>query len=625
MKLKRMAALLAVLMLLLSTLCAAEEVTAEPVPKAPLYVVLADCGWTLYGEETPGENSVVKTAGDPNGLVLSYIENVLPKLVEPDAQMMIYGYNDQLRSVKGVAPVSAADAAAVAAQVDALRTLPGRQSSLLNAALNTLSGEILAMTQQYDCTLIIVSGGAINYGSADSMNKAFGTEAPRTSVQTALNNLRAGGVKVCSYVWDLTGTDRLNMEHAMVEGLQLTKMDMGEADCQYIPAADIIDFAAAISDSMVIRFCGEDYGKPTGGYLKKLDLTTVKSGDKAVLLTADHKFKMYIGESIVADLLARRETAAEGDYIRLYSAGDPVVKMNQEKLNAVVGSLDQNGNGALDEVALVMNGGAVTLPVSGAEGVLFAAEPADVFTVSLSEGNLVLTAGKPGTAALIVTAGTESRRMNVTVSDFSMNWAQTTGTTLYVGEEALIAECADTANVMHGTVAINGAASEVTPAARVLYTPAEPGKMSVSLSIGDREAETREYVVQYHLDEGESVKNLTLQYPYFKAQDNQFVQVKNAAGECISLRDFEVSAASIANVYFNESGDGLFIQPKAAGAESVTLTDSESGQTITLNLSVKSIFSGAGFWLLAAAVPVCLIGLTVMIVLLAVKLGGKRR
>lgn len=626
MKLNRLMGILVVLMLLLSTLGAAAEASASD---CPLYVVLVDCGWTLYGGEEPSENSVVTAVGDPEGLVLSFVEGALPKLTEPASQMLILGYNDRLRGAEGMKPVKPDDRMAIGEQVDALRGLTGRQSSLLNVALDELIDRIDAFGSGYDVRLMIISGGAVNYGSADSMNNAIGSaEPPLTGVKSALDALRERGVKVSSYVWDLNGSAGLNAAHPQLTNLLLTQQVMGE-NCAMISGGNARELIAGVCDAVVNDFGGEEYKAPAVSALKDADLTELKSNDAAVILNAQGEFEAYVGENIVTDLNRCKAAAADGDVLRLYSAvnvteADRMV-IQENKLSALVGQLDADRNGALD-ASLEVNGGAATFSISDAADYVFAAEPADAFRVTADAGSLNFVAQKSGAAKLIVTTadGAMSRELSVSVANYGVTWNIENGAVIYAGEPADIAACADPANVLEGTVVLNGApVNDAQPGSSLQYAPAEAGRLTVSVGVAGRAAEERTFAVHYRLSE--DVKNLTLKYPCFKAQADQTVQLLDAQGNAVSLKGFGASESALAEIYFNEDGDTLFIMPKAAGAETITLTHAASGQTVALNLTVDSLFSDAMFWVLAAGVPVCLIGLTAMIVLLIVKLGGKRR
>lgn len=630
MKLNRLMGILVALMLLLSAL----GVSAEEVPEStleagcPLYVVLVDCGWTLYGGEVPSETSVVNAVGDAEGRVLSFVEGVLPKLTEPASQMLILGYNDHLRGAEGITPVSAGDAAAISAQVDALRGLNGRQSSLLNVALEELNAYLDAFGSGYDVRLAVISGGAVNYGSASAMNAAFDRgELPLTKVKSGLDALRADGVKVSSYVWDLHDSARLRADHPQLVQLLLTESAMGE-NCTMISGA-VLDLMVGVCDTVVAAFGGEEYEIPTVTALKDADLTGLKSNDAAVIMNARGEFEAYAGENIAADLNSRRLSAAEGDVLRLYSAVNVTeadrLAIQENRLSALIAQLDADQNGALDAV-LEVNGGAVTLPAANAAGYVFAAEPADAFSVTADEGNLTLTAMKSGAAKLIVTTadGAMNRELNVGVADYGVTWNIESGAVLYVGEPADIAACADPANVLEGTVTLNGVpAADAQMGSSLQYAPAEAGQLTVSVGVAGRAPEERTFAVHYRLSE--DARSLTMKVPYFKVQEGQNVQLTDAQGNAISLKGFAASESALAEIYYNENGDGLFIVPKAAGAETITFTHAASGQIFTLNLTVNSLFSDAMFWGLAAGAPVCLIGLTAMIVLLIVKLGGKRR
>lgn len=628
MKFNRLAGILAALMLLL---CAFGALAEEPAvqPGTPLYIVLTDCGWTLYGEESPSENSVVAHPGDPEGMTLSFAQGVLPKLAEPEAQIMVLGYNDRLRLPEGLAPVNVSDREAIEAQVNSLRGLTGRQSSLPGAALEELAGRIATLDPAYDVSVVILSGGAINYGSADNMNKAVGAEVtPLAEVQRVLDDMRADGVEIRSYVWDLNASGIAKADHPAKDALLLTESVMGEG-CTMISGGNINEMIAGLCDAVVTDFGGEEYNAPIASPLKSADLTELKSNDAAVILCEDGSFETYRGGNIVSELENRQQAAAAGDILRLYSAVNvseqDKLAIQARKLDNMIAKLDADKNGALDAV-IEVNAADAVLSAPAAEGYTFAAEPAETFSIAPAADELTLTAKKAGAAKLIIAAadGSVSRELSVTVVDYSIVWNLDDGAMIYAGEETKIAECADPANVMTGMLTENGVETPCE-GSDVKVVPVQSGEIAVSVSVAGRETETRSFKVHYHLAEGEDVRNITLKHPYFKAQEGQSVHVMDVNGTAIDLSGFTAAESALAGVYFTENEDELLVVPNAAGEETIVLTDEVSGQTITLNLTVVSLFSQAAFWLLAAAVPVCLIGLTAMIVLLIVKLGGKRR
>lgn len=594
MKLNRLMGMLMALALLLG----ASVASAESAELPPLYVVLADCGWTLYGDGTPGKNSVVSEVGDPEGLTLSFVEGALPKLVEQNAQIMVFGYNDKLHYAPNSTPVSASDAEGIGAQVNELRTLSGRQSSRLDSALKELADKLQSYTAQFDVRLMIFSGGAVNSASAMESD-------PLPEVAAALAQIRAMGVQIDSYVWEL----------GEQEGSILTEQVMGEG-CSMISGNGIVDRIAGLCDSVLGDLCDMAYNG--NGSLKNADPATLQSCDAAVVLTAEKTFEVYIGENLSA-LTERQATAVDGDTVRLYR--------QFSRIDALVSRLDANGDGALDKV-LEVGGESVQFSEIDLEGIQLAAEPAFSVTADAVTGTLTFTANQSGTSKLVITAadGATTRELSVTAVDYTVTWNQENDSVLYVGETANIASCTDLSNVLQGELWLNGkSVTDAQLGSSLQYAPAEVGQLHVSLSINDRPAEERDFSVQYRLGEGQENQSLTLTYPNYGTQKDQSVQVLDAQGNAIPLESFEVSDSALADVYFNEAGDGLFIQPKGSGAAVITLTHAQSGQTISLNLTVNSLFASGLFWLTAAGVPICLIGLTAMTVLLIVKLRGKRR
>lgn len=586
MKLNRLMGMLMALALLLG----ASVASAESAELPPLYVVLADCGWTLYGDGTPGKNSVVSEVGDPEGLTLSFVEGALPKLVEQNAQIMVFGYNDALRYAPNSTPVSASDAEGIGAQVNELRTLSGRQSSRLDSALKELADKLQSYTAQFDVRLMIFSGGAVNSASAMESD-------PLSEVAAALAQIRAMGVQIDSYVWDLKEQ----------EGSILTEQVMGEG-YSMISGNGIVNRIAGLCDSVLGDLCDMAYSGNG----------SLKSADAAVVLTAEKTFEVYIGENLSA-LTERQEMAVDGDTVRLYR--------QSSRIDALVSRLDANGDGALDKV-LEVGGESVQFSEIDLEGIQLAADPAFSVTADAVTGTVTFTANQSGTSKLVITAadGATTRELSVTAVDYTVMWSLENGAVLYVGETANIASCTDLSNVLQGELWLNGKSVTDAQLGSILqYAPAEVGQLRVSLSINGRPAEERVFSVQYRLGEGQENQSLTLTYPNYGTQKDQSVQVLDAQGNAIPLKDFEVSDSALADVYFNEAGDGLFIQPKSSGAAVITLTHAQSGQTISLNLTVNSLFASGLFWLTAAGVPICLIGLTAMTVLLIVKLRGKRR
>lgn len=642
MKLNRlMGILLALLLLVNMTGTVAEEVRSADAQaqKQPLYIVLADCGWMLYGEGEPNENSAVTQSGDPDGLALNLVESLLPAMVEENAMLAVYGYHSELQPANAVEPVSVTDKEGVHAQVQALRELTGRQSSLLNVALKSLDGVIGEYQENYDCRLVILSGGAVNYYGQKAMDKALAEDPPLASIAASLEGLRSRGVAVYSYVWDVRGAGHVKTpeQHPQVDQLLLTAETLGE---EMIPAGTPAELVMQICNRLVRSYAernGLTYAAGAAYTVDRFGDVSVKDDDIAIVRNTDNSFEFLTGKSneggtVTYSLLARIMKRHPAAVLLYVSDREPT----EEELQAMRAQEIENKMNALmpqlenADLTLAVGEDSIVIQtnVNLAEYTI-ASDNENVFTASCEGSALTLSAVGSGTANLSVAFGDgEPRKLNVNVFNYGMNWLLPETQILYVGQEVRVAECVDAANQLTGTVLLNDVGMDAAAMTSELRcTPAEPGVMNVTLTVADRGQEKRSYKVFYNLPEGEMTKSLTLKYPYYGVQADQTVQILGEDGIPVSLSGFkaEIAEPLKADVFFDDDGTALYIAPKGAGSGVVTLTHETSGQVITLNVTVNSLFSGAGFWLLAAGVPVCLIGLTTMVVLLIVKLGGKRR
>ncbi len=625
MKLNR---LLGILMILALLLGASGALAEEPVERPPLYVFLADCGWTLYGG-APGENSVVTQPGDPEGLILNAVERVLPRLLPENASVMVLGYNNQL--LNPVEAVPAADSAAIHAQVDALRALgeDDRQSSLLHAALESLKGPLIGHAADSDCHLVILTGGAINYASESALNKAMSADIlPLAQARGILDELRAAGVTVSAYGYDLAQSPRLNGEHPQADQLLLTKDALGE-ESFFLTSGDIDDLAAGLCDAFVAaygqRMTVPDTGMPvayavSGGPLKLGDLSGIKDSDLAVIVRAsDRQFELMMGPTLQTDLLARQASAPEGDVVRVYVSNIPA----KPTVADILPAMDADSDGMLD-AQLEVGAEPVCLTFEkNLSDYTFApgAEGSFSLNADIESNTLTLTAAKAGASTLTVglADGSEPAQiLNVAVADYTLTWHAEENAILPVGAETLIASC-DPGAALEGEF---DACVEVR--GNELYVmPANPAILTLSISVSGREAEGRSFTAQYDLAETE--RQLTLVSPYFGPQPDQSVQIFDASGAAVPLAGFSVSESALADCFLAQDGTALFIEPKAAGAGEIVLTENVTGQAVTLHLTVNSLFSNALFWVFAAGVPVCLIGFTAMTVLLIVKIKNRKR
>ena len=615
---------------------------AEPAPTAAepaeavrtkLYVVLADCGMALYGEGQAQPHATVTAPGDPDGMLLNLAEDVLPKLVEEDAKICFYGYNDALRSAEAVAPVSVGDAAAIAAQVDALRQLSGRQSSLLHTALDALAPSLRDWQNEYDCQLILLTGGGLHYAGADKMSGELAQNpAPLDQLGGRIAELRAAGVTVTAYGIDLAQSPRANAENSRLsslvftrdqlgEGFKLTASVAGKTDAELLlaVASDMLDDLFALKGARE----GVKY-EPKAGALCNIDLSAAKSGDFGVICSAaTGRFTLSAGD----ELAALKAQAGEGDVIRLYVSDQP----EKPTLEPVLAALDADGDGALDGGLEAGATRSFPMPEGAAlANYTFSAAGEAALTISTGgESLLNLTGAGAGTATLRIALAADpgvAAELSVSIADYSITWYADDGAALPVGQEALIAGC-DPSNVLEASVTggsgpIDGWRTAAAPN-ELRLTPDAPAAIQVTVSVGGRSAETRTFTVQYAISAPE--RSLTLKFPYFAQQPDQTVQILDDSGSPVSLEGFVWDAPRLADVYVSADGLTLYLAPKAAGSEDVALTHSATGQTYTLHLTVNRLTAGAPFWLLAAGVPVCLIGLTVMIVLLIVKCRGRRR
>ena len=166
----------------------------QPAGKPALYIVLVDCGATLYGK--PFEKSVVTQSGDPEGALLSLVGTAPAALCSED-YIAVYGYNDSLLS-NGVQPVPMSDRQAIGTQVLALRSMSAnnRYTSDLGTALSSLGGIIEAngLPSKYDCRLVILTGGAINFYAKDANKKQ--AKAKLGEIAPAVSAIVDAGVSV---------------------------------------------------------------------------------------------------------------------------------------------------------------------------------------------------------------------------------------------------------------------------------------------------------------------------------------------------------------------------------------------------------------------------------------------
>ncbi len=621
---------------------AAGAETGKPV----LYIVLVDCGDTLFGGKHFNSSAVTKTI-DPDGTVLSLIA-AAPPLLCPEADVCVLGYHSALIPEE-LDPVKMSDAAAVNAQVQALRDIDvkERQSSDLVKALKAIREGVQAnaLAEQYDCRLVILTGGALNYVKPE--NK------PRVSdLKAEVDALRDAGCGIAAIGFDLRSLDVLSGK-AKADQL-ISAEQFGEGEYTAIAAGDtepltayavaVMDYFAAWGDYLPCEPAPQPFDKDDGA------VYVAWSGQ-------DNCYQAYCagnGRGLALQTppdasapvwRCAKEAPAEADSA---AEAPPVVEETPSVLESVQAQLDADGDGVLDTATLYV-GYNQLMPLGDLDPSQFGVtgKHEDLLEAQVQDGNLMLTphaVGDQDAPTVVFTDPndpSQTLELTVAIKAYTLDWKYSADAQFNYGEGPI-----SLVGAAEGELAFtlekqdDGADDgwqEMSPDA-VTREAGEAGielkagglnpgsyRLTAWIQAGESQLvkETRSFSVTLTFDDvPEAVE---LQTPYFREQPGQRVPL-TVNGQPVDLSAYRcaVDPAELADVYLDGGEGCLYIVPKAAGSGLIKLTD-EAGQEelVTLSLRVNRVTAKPVFWLLAVAAPLCLIGLTAVITLLIAK--NKRR
>ena len=245
---------------------------ADPAERAPLYYVLMDCGYAFYGSDEFFDRSVAAQPGDPDGALLKMLEQCFTRLAPENAMLVLRGYHSEAVGSAQPAPVS--DEAAVQARFAALQGAHSsdNKSSMLDAVLEALSAEIAGFAAEYDCTLVLVTGGCVNY---------YKGEPDSARLMQALSDVRAAGATIRAFgLAGETIEDNLsaffNPGEYTAEQIVPTEMDDGYSAARTAMMADLAQMLAQSAGTQVVA------GTP-GSRESAMALLQGGSADDAVL------------------------------------------------------------------------------------------------------------------------------------------------------------------------------------------------------------------------------------------------------------------------------------------------------------------------------------------------------
>ncbi len=245
---------------------------ADPAERAPLYYVLMDCGYAFYGSDEFFDRSVAAQPGDPDGALLKMLEQCFTRLAPENAMLVLRGYHSEAVGSAQPAPVS--DEAAVQARFAALQGAHSsdNKSSMLDAVLEALSAEIAGFAAEYDCTLVLVTGGCVNYykGEPDSARLMQAL----SDVRAAGATIRAFGLAGATIEYNLSAF--FNPGEYTAEQIVPTEMDDGYSAARTAMMADLAQMLAQSAGTQVVA------GTP-GSRESAMALLQGGSADDAVL------------------------------------------------------------------------------------------------------------------------------------------------------------------------------------------------------------------------------------------------------------------------------------------------------------------------------------------------------
>ncbi len=620
-----------------------EAAVADGVPaggKPVLYVVLADCGATLYGKGS--KNAVVTRAGDPDGVLLSLIA-AAPPLLCPEANIAVFGYHSELVYSQQVDAVPMDDGEALCAQVRTLLDVGENQrvSSNLAGALQALDeGWLTGMgwAETYDCRLVILTGGAMYFASEKADNPTV------EDVRQRVEALTDRGVTVRAFGYDLAASGALNEKLSPEEAAQLLLTADLFGEGAYIAAAP---GNAGSSDSarfdyveqLLGYFAAEggyaSSGSPSGGREDRTE------GRIYVLWNADaRRFQGMKGEKSCG--LSPETTLANANKCRCYDpvaadgvAAEPEADPVERALKSIGAALDADGDGALDGEALrAGTDDSRPCPGMSPEGFTVTSTDPAVLAAEAADGMLALSPQAAGEATLTIAPADAPDRalaLKAAVRDFRLAWDfETEGTLQADLKPARLVACPDgTLQATLERLEVDGEWTAVDASVEDNALNAalkRPGTYRVTAWAeldGEKvgEPEERSFTAALAFD---PVADVALVAPYFREQPGQRVAL-TVGGAPVELEGFRAAAepASLAEVYLDAGKGCLYIAPGQAGTGRVLLTDEAGGELLSFNLKVDSLTKKPMLWILAVAIPVCLIGLTAMVVILISKLRNR--
>ena len=637
----------------------AEAETGKPV----LYIVLVDCGDTLFGGKHFNSSAVTKTI-DPDGTVLSLIA-AAPPLLCPEANVSVWGYHsDVIENDSKIVAMS--DAAAVNGQVHKLydTALGQRQSSDLVNALDVILKKLqeVALAEKYDCRLVILTGGALNYVTPK--------DKPGTSnLKAEVDALRDAGCRITAFGFDLQNSSLLT-ENAKADWL-ISAEQFGEGEYTAIPygsdeteplkayAAAVLDYFAAQGGYQPSEPAPQSFDEDDVLVYMVKNVVKVKESIKDTIEKEEERdcYKASrAGESRGLALQTppdasapvwrcAKEAPAEADSA---AEAPPVVEETPSVLESVQAQLDADGDGVLDTATLYV-GYNQLMPLGDLNPSQFSVSGkyGDLLEAQVQDGNLMLTphaVGDQDKPTVVFTDPNDPEQkleLTVPVKTYTLDWKYNADAQFSYGGEPVsllfAAEGELAFTLEKKDDAADGGWREVSPDA-VTREAGEAGtelkagalapgsyRLTAWIQAGENQLakEMRSFSVTLTFDDvPEAVE---LQTPYFREQPGQRVPL-TVNGQPVDLSAYRcaVDPAELADVYLDGGEGCLYIVPKAAGSGLIKLTD-EAGQEelVTLSLRVNRVTAKPVFWLLAVAAPLCLIGLTAVITLLIAK--NKRR
>ena len=637
--------------------------------KPVLYIVLVDCGTTLYGKTM--KNAIVTSAGDPNGTLLALIAAV-PPLLCPEANIIVFGYHSELVSARDVDVVPMSNTLAISQQVQAILDIEKkqRQSADLVNALSELDQQWVDekdWSEEYDCRLVILTGGAMFFAT-DRDNNPISDD-----VRQCADTLREEGITIKAFGYDLADSAVLNPKFPP-EKIQKLLLDASLFEADEYTAIELPD------KKKIEKACAEyavrvlDYFADQGGF----ELSDVISpeqadqkGDTVYILWNDSEQRYQAYKNGQSSGLSPQTTVENASAIRACSPGvegdDSQAEddeNSQESDNASVQaeaveaheveevsvsweqilkdmskSLDADGDGLLDGDALQI-GSEEVRECSGLNGSDYSitCNAPEVVEVTVGDNALFLKPLARGEAQVVITPvdqAEEKLEFIITVRDYRLTWEFADNEVIAAGSERRpLVSCVDgvieyilercDGDDQWNKVDVNeyGLQAEGN---NLIAEMKKPGQYRLTAAV-DADAlvynkESRTFSVKLNID---AVEDVELISPYFKAQKGQRIDLRS--GDKPALIEgckVQIEPASLADAYLDVEKACIYIVPIRPGDGVVTLKDGGGEDVLTFAVKVNSLTRQPMLWILAVLIPICLIGLTVMVVILISKLRNR--